>query len=268
MDRAPSGIRQQVETVARAVEGVTGIHGIRVRASGNRYFIDLHVCVPRNTGLEPSHVIGESVEAAVEKAIANSNCIVHVDPSALVEEKLSDRVRVVAANHGIPVHSLHFRNQDGKLHLDLDLEVDASLSLDQAHALSKRLEQSLRAEIPEIHHVHTHIEPRRPEVETTNTLNEEDLPLAREIRAVVRQMPGVIDCHAVEVERAGHDEYIVSLHCTFAENASIEEVHRVASAVERDLKLEYPSIRRVLVHTEPSSVKAGGPGKRGDHSHT
>jgi cation diffusion facilitator family transporter len=265
MDRAPAGIRERVEKVARGVEGVTGVHSIRVRPSGNRLFIDLHVMVPRNTGLEPSHRIGEAVEAAVEKAIASSNCIVHVDPSEFEDEKLSDRVRVVAANHGVPVHSLSLRNQDGKLHLDLDLEVDARLSLEEAHAISKRLEQSLRAEIPEIHHVHTHIEPRRPDVEKTATVSSDDSPLIKEIRDVVRTMPGVMDCHAVEIERAAHDDLIVSLHCTFPEDASIEAVHRTASAVERELKAEYPSIRRVLVHTEPGSMRAGGTAKPGGH---
>jgi divalent metal cation (Fe/Co/Zn/Cd) transporter len=40
----------------------------------------------------------------------------------------------------------------------------------------------------------------------------------------------------------------------------------MASAVERELKTEYPSIRRVLVHTEPGSTKAGGHGKQGSRS--
>jgi len=212
----------------------------------------------------------------VEKAIANSNCIVHVDPSPIEEEGLADRVRVVAANHGVPVHSLHFRTQDGKLQLDLDLEVDARLSLEEAHAVSKRLEQSLRTEIPHLHHVHTHIEPRRPEVETTDTLKPDDSPLMKEIRDLVRVMPGIVDCHAVEIERlgktrpaeSGGEEYLVSLHCTFPENATIEEVHQTATAVERELQLEYPSIRHVLVHTEPRSVKAGTHphGRRDSHS--
>ncbi len=261
MDRAPAGMRRQVEMIARGVDGVIGVHHVRVRPSGNRLFIDLHVCVARNLGFEPSHRIAEAVENAVRAGVPDSDVIVHVDPRPGGEEPLADRVRVVSANIGVPVHHLHLHKQNGKVHLDLDLEVDADLSLNDAHQISRRLERSIRAEVSEIDHVHTHIEPRRVELERTDSLGADAALQAKKIREIVQGMPYVVDCHAVEVERIASGEtlpvggLVVSLHCTFAQNASIEDVHASASAIERSLKQKFPEIRRVLVHTEPAAKR-------------
>jgi divalent metal cation (Fe/Co/Zn/Cd) transporter len=233
------------------VEGVMSAHQIRVRPSGNRFFIDLHICVARNVGFETSHQIAEAVEAAVRKAVENSDVVVHVDPRPAGDEELSERARVIAANLGVPVHDVHFHKQDDKLHLSLDIEVDASLPLDKAHDVSKRLEQALRAGIPEVHHVHTHIEPHRPEEVKTASLGHDSSRLVEELKKAARTVKGIVDCHEVEIEDAGAKELIVSLHCTFAGGASIEQAHQAASEVERKLRSKYPAIQRVLVHTEP-----------------
>lgn len=256
MDRAPRGISQRVEAAARAVEGVLDIHDLRVRPSGNRTFVDLHVSVPRNLGFEASHRVAETVEAAVEGAVSNCDVVVHVDPRPEDEEDLADRVRAVAVNQGVYVHDLSFHSQDSHLHLALDLEVDGNLSLDEAHLVSQRLEQSLREEIPQVHQVHTHIESRLPEVEPAEALGTDSARLAEEVREVTRTVEGVMDCHEVDIGRSDNSEFIVSLHCTFANEATIEQVHRAASAVEKELKARFPAFRRVLVHTEPGSREA------------
>jgi cation diffusion facilitator family transporter len=255
MDRAPRGTRERVEKVARAVEGVSGVHEIRVRSSGARLFIDLHICVARNLGLEPSHRIADAVEAAVRGAVSNSNVIVHVDPRPADEEKLADRVRVVAANQSVPVHHLHFHSVNGELHLTVDLEVEAGLSLDTAHEVSKRLEQSLRAEIPELRQIHTHIEPRRSDVQPADGLGRNSRKIERQVQEVVKGMKGVLDCHEVEIGRSDDGRLMVSLHCTFPDDAKIEEVHRTASRIERALRGRFTNFREVFVHTEPRSTR-------------
>jgi cation diffusion facilitator family transporter len=59
------------------------------------------------------------------------------------------------------VHDLRVRLAGGRYHMELHVEVDASLSVLQGHAIAKEVEGCLRREIPRVERVIIHVDPHQ-----------------------------------------------------------------------------------------------------------
>ncbi len=81
IDTAPQGIAEQIVRTVEALEGVEDCHAVRVRSSGARWFVDLHITMDGQTSLTQAHAITEVVEHQVQKLLPESDVTVHVEPS-------------------------------------------------------------------------------------------------------------------------------------------------------------------------------------------
>jgi cation diffusion facilitator family transporter len=57
-------------------------------------------------------------------------------------------------------HKVRLRKVGSMLMVDLDIEVDESLSVRQAHAIAKSVESAIKQELPDVYDVIVHVEPR------------------------------------------------------------------------------------------------------------
>lgn len=73
--------------------------------------------------------------------------------------------------------------------------------------------------------------------------------IAERIRSRVESLKDVRDCHNVVVRAIGR-KYDVTMHVSLDSDLSFDEVHRIASEVEWEVKKMIPE-SRVTVHTEP-----------------
>ncbi len=80
IDTAPNGVAEQIARTVEALEGVDGCHAVRVRPSGARWFVDLHITMDGQTNLAQAHAITEVVEHQVQKVLPCSDVTVHVEP--------------------------------------------------------------------------------------------------------------------------------------------------------------------------------------------
>ena len=142
-----------------------GVERLRLRLSGNHYFADLTVGMPRNLSFQRTEQMKEQVADAVRLILPEADVVVNVVPRIGRSESIFDRVRAVAARHNLSVHDLSVQHYDGKLHLEQHLEVPESLSLREAHTLVTRIESETRADVPEIDSILTHIESERGTIE-------------------------------------------------------------------------------------------------------
>ena len=71
------------------------------------------------------------------------------------------------------------------------------------------------------------------------------------IQAVVRGVPGVVDCREVRT-RGGADSIYVDLVVHVDGATSLEQAHEVADRIEEALREAYPRIVDVVVHLEPA----------------
>ncbi|MCX6574374.1 MAG: cation-efflux pump [Candidatus Aminicenantes bacterium] len=254
LDSAPDGLKDKIVAAADEVEGVINPGHVRMRRSGARVFIDMAIEVDRNLSFERTHAIAEGVEAKIQALVPGADVVIHTDPRETERENLARRIRAIAERNQLPVHNISVHDDQGEIHVDLHLEVDDHLLLHQAHELASHVEQDLRAEIPAIARVNTHIESRGTGVGSGRDVTAEEGPLVEQVKRVTDAVAGSACCHNILVRRQG-DRFSVSLHCGFDRNLPVIEAHKLSTRIEEALKKDNPAIEQVLVHTEPEAPR-------------
>jgi divalent metal cation (Fe/Co/Zn/Cd) transporter len=67
------------------MKGVHDCHAVRIRPSGARWFVDLHITMDGRTTLTESHRITERIEKKVRSILKGSDVTVHVEPLEMAE---------------------------------------------------------------------------------------------------------------------------------------------------------------------------------------
>src|SRR6202030_2658750 len=124
LDVAPSGLQQQIAAAVANTEGVLRSERVRVRRSGQRYFVDVTISVPRTASLEQAHIASDAVEQHIEKIVPDADVVVHVEPRARSDEDLLETIRAVAQRRGLAVQELSAHQFEGRLFIELHLEVN------------------------------------------------------------------------------------------------------------------------------------------------
>jgi cation diffusion facilitator family transporter len=251
LDSAPPGLAQRVAAEAARVPGVQSVGEVRVRQAGASVFVDLSISVGRSTPLEEAHQVAAAVDERVSRLIERGDVVVHVDPVREGDEHLSETVGTIAARLGLRAHDVHAHDAQGQLYLDLHVEVPWELTLGEAHDQVSRLESGLRQELPAVRSVQSHMEPLLASAAAVEELRPEEADHLRErIAAITREIPGLKDCHSIQIRPspAGHD---VAFHCLADPVLSIAEAHDLSEEVEKELKTRIEGLSSVLVHLEP-----------------
>lgn len=69
---------------------IKGVHRLRTRGLGPSRFIDFHLKLPADLGLEEAHHIGERVMRAIRREIPRSDISIHLDPDTEPDDDLWD----------------------------------------------------------------------------------------------------------------------------------------------------------------------------------
>ena len=256
LDAAPAGLRADVEGAVATVGGVLGVERVRTRSAGNRAFIDLTIGVPRTLPFDRVHQISEQVEEAVQARIPQADVVVHMEPRAAGDESFLDIVRAIAQRNSLQVHELAAHSvREGasgasRLILDLDVEVEDTLTLREAHALADRVEKEIYGELPQVSQINTHIETLDREIVPGEELDDLAAAIERHLADAPYHFPDLLDCHDLQVREAD-GKIIASLHVTLDGNLPITRVHDITQQLEARLHRHFPQIFRLTIHTEP-----------------
>jgi divalent metal cation (Fe/Co/Zn/Cd) transporter len=251
LDAAPAGARGQILSAARGVEGLLEVDRVRIRRSGNRYFVDLLVGMARNVTFQRSEQISAGVTAAVQKILPGADVMVRTVPRPAQAENLFDRIRAVATRHNLNVHDMSVQDFGGRLHVEQHLELDEQLTMKQAHDRVTALEAEIRRDVPEISTILTHIESEPATIETGDEIVR-DAALEKKLKKIGSTIPDVMDVHEVEIKRV-RDRLYVSCHCTVRDDLPLSRVHDVQTEMEIRFKQAEPELFRVLIHPEPAT---------------
>jgi len=253
-DRAPLDAAV-IEEIAEAVDGVEFCDHIRSRGAANDISIDLRVHVKPIVSLDRADAIAEAVRRRLMTSLDGVNDVtVRVEPLVPLPgtaAELFPTLRQVAARYPVTVHEVWAKEVEGKLYVEMDIGVDRSLSLKQAHDLVSKIEQESRQLLPSVAGIHTHIEfasneivPGRPA--TPDVVRH----VRREVDALTHTLPAVHECHGISVQEYDGRVFI-ALHCTVDPLLSLEQAHDTASQVEDWLRRHVPAVGGVTVHVEP-----------------
>jgi cation diffusion facilitator family transporter len=249
LDAAPSGLVERIRDSVEAAEGVLTAERIRVRRAGNRHFVDVTITVPRRLSVEKAHDLSDAVEARVHRLVTG-DVMVHVEPRRDSTEGLFDVIRAVAQRADMPIHEISAQQLDGRLFVDLHLEVDERLSLRQAHRRATELEESIRRELSTDSDVNIHIEPLGMHIPGGEQLRDLEAAVQRHLEVLRGEYPELVDCHQI-IARSVERRILVSCHCAFEGDLPITRVHDITAALEDHVRRRFPQIDRVTIHPEP-----------------
>ena len=245
MDRAPLDAEAAAVAAIEAMQPSIELRRLRMRQAGGRQFADVVIGVSPAAAVGQGHAAADAVEEAVERALPNADVVVHVEPL----EDASLRERVHAAAVAVPrvreVHNIALVDVGGQTELSLHLKLPGELSLDEAHDVAEELENAVRAAIPEIAGVQTHLEP----LTEASAAAEVDADAEALVRRVVREETG---SDPRELRFLRTDGGLVAFLTLGLDGASrLEDAHARASEIEERIRRERPDVADVIVHTEP-----------------
>jgi len=255
IDTAPEGIAERVRSIARRMPGVVGVGRVRARVGGTGLQIDLEVGINRLLSLDRTGEIAREITDRVRAALPGAEIAVSTYPQTLDDETVRERILMIAAYRGHPIHHVTVQRIGARLAISLDLEVDGRRTLGEAHELATALEEAIATELDGDVEVETHIEPLMRE-ETASVAVADSLrnEIAAAAADIARTLPDVLDTHDVQARRDEAGLYI-SLHCTFAPEDTVESVHATVSALEVQLRRRFDAYR-IVTHTEPPEKAA------------
>jgi cation diffusion facilitator family transporter len=86
LDTAPKGMIETITAEVGKIKGIHDCHAVRIRPSGARWFVDLHVTMDGERTLNETHAITEKIEKKVHRILPESDVTVHVEPLELAEK--------------------------------------------------------------------------------------------------------------------------------------------------------------------------------------
>jgi cation diffusion facilitator family transporter len=163
---ADASIRERAHAAAVAVPRVREVHNLALVEIGGRTELSLHVKLPGDLTLDDAHDIAERVEEAIRTAVPEIDDVqTHLEP--LTEASAAREVdagtaavsRIVEQETGRAPRALRFLRTETGLVAFLTLGLDGRTRLDAAHAQASRVEERIRAELPDVADVIVHTEP-------------------------------------------------------------------------------------------------------------
>ena len=147
------------------------------------------------------------------------------------------------------VHNVSLVDLAGRSELSLHVKLPGTMTLAEAHEVAEHVEEAIRAAVPSLDGVQTHLEPIGGLSEGREVQDARD---AAAVERIVRELTGSRP-RALRFMRT--DAGLVAfLTLGLDGGTSLDVAHTRASEIEARLRLEAPEIADVIVHTEPGAA--------------
>jgi cation diffusion facilitator family transporter len=249
-DAVSGKLVQSIFREIRKTEEALKIKELRVRRVGQVTYVDAVVAVSPFAGITDADTIASKIEDNLTKLLGKSSILIHVEPlewDIPLELKIRQATSRVEGARGL--HNLSVTKIGNDLYVTLHVQVDPSLPLEEAHGIAESIEKGIEKTVPQVRQVTVHLEPSM--AETSRGIFVDDKDVSEKIRSVVQTYPGVIEISAITIYKT-EDKMHINVHCLFAGDASISEIHQMISQIEESVRRQI-SNSIVTIHPEPSS---------------
>jgi cation diffusion facilitator family transporter len=250
MDRVPADAYEAARRAIFAEVPGVRLRRLRMRQAAGRHFADVVIGVSPGAAVAQGHAAADAVEDAVQRALPESDVVVHVEPDRTDSEV---RERAQEAAVGVPrvreVHNVSVLTVDGRTEVSLHLKLPGELTLVEAHAVASRVEDAIVEALPEVDSVQTHLEPLAEAAEGRRASAGTFRAVEATALRIVREETGLAPRELRLLEAA--DGLILFLTLGLDPEGALIDAHGVASAVEERIRRELPAISEIIVHTEP-----------------
>ncbi len=248
LDRAPKGVAEQLNKVICTVKGVEECKRIRVRRSGNKYFVDATIFLDPSLSLARASRVASEVEKRILKVLPGADVVIDTDPYKF-PRRVIDHIRALAMEEGFSIHGLTVRNVNGKLHVDAHLEVPSDVSVEEASKLADRFEEVVKDNISNVEDVNVHLEALEYEVDIlSETMVSEEL--IRKIKEAVESFE--VKFPKYDVEAKNYDgESNIYLTIYVDGSMPLGRAYEISSRLEDHIIRSIPSIEDIIIDVEP-----------------
>ncbi|MGI8421681.1 MAG: cation diffusion facilitator family transporter, partial [Gaiellaceae bacterium] len=247
MDRAPAGAEEAARAAIAGIEPGVEVRRLRMRQAAGRHFADVVIAVSPEAAVGQGHAAADAVEDAVQRALPESDVVVHVEPRGTDAEI---RERAHAAALGVrsvrEIHNASVLDLDGTNECALHLKLPGELSLEDAHEVASEVERAIVAAVAEVDAVQTHLEPLA-EIHPGRTAEAGEQ--AEIVCRIVEEMLGRAPRELRFLQTT--DGLVAFLTLGLDAADTLAEAHARASEIEARIRTERPDIADVIVHTEP-----------------
>lgn len=163
-------IWELVKNIAESSPGSRGVHNIHIQEVEGKTYLDFHLEVAASISLKQAHEIADQVEKKLKEANKTiSGITVHIESASdIIQRELSETGTDIrgyvedAAKHFTEIKDVQgiivSRAGDG-FHIVFKCFFDPNLSVEQTHAISTKLEESIRRAYPSVSRIDVHEEP-------------------------------------------------------------------------------------------------------------
>jgi cation diffusion facilitator family transporter len=249
MDTAPEAAQALAREAVVALEPGIQLERLRLRESAGRYFADVVVAVPPGQAVVEGHAAADDVERAIERALPNSDVVVHVEPR---RRGLSLRDRVLAIALTEPAvseaHDITIFEHGDRCSVSLHLKLPADSSLEAAHEIAERIEDQIRA-LPTVSDAITHLEPIERPIAVDPSAPRDDQRILNTVATIIEEQTGTAsgDVRLLPTDAGS----VIFITISVGADKSLTQAHAIASELEEVLRQQIPQIADVVVHTEP-----------------
>jgi cation diffusion facilitator family transporter len=240
---------KRIQSELAKAEANCKCENLKVRKSGEKFFVEATLKVPNYVSLEEAHDITAKIEANIRSVLGKVDTTIHIEPAETHEmptkkliEKLATEVSGVKE-----VHEINTAYSKGKLYITLHALVDPKLSVQEAHEIAEKIEKKIKEAIRELENLTVHIEPFDVKVQKGLVAEEEEI--RRIIYKTAKNYLKALRLKRIVTYVVDKKRYI-NIDCCFEEHISITEAHQIASDIEENIKKNFAETI-VTVHVEP-----------------
>ncbi|HQH26664.1 MAG TPA: cation transporter dimerization domain-containing protein, partial [Oligoflexia bacterium] len=179
-----------------------------------------------------------------------ADVVVQVNAAETDRSKLLSTVRVLAARRNLGAHAIRLCREANSDVLELHLEVDETLSLEQAHEQVSGFEHALKETLPQIDKIVSHIEPSGEETAKLHSMTLSERSISDALHQLKQELGIDLRPHSVR-HYAVRNEISVSFHCYLDGRTNVAAAHDWTIKAEQALRAKLPDLGRVVIHVEP-----------------
>jgi cation diffusion facilitator family transporter len=253
LDEAQPELSRNLQTALAGISGLAEVDRVRVRRMGSRHFIDVQLELEPASTLEHASQVRREVARRIRERLPEADVVVESLPKAHERMSPIEQVQAVAQRNNLTIHDLSIYQIGAALDVEFHLEFHETMPLAEAHEVVSGLEAEIRRAVPGVREIVTHIEPEAAEVGAAMLVDAQEIQgIADRVAEVARAVPGLLDCHDVQV-RTSNGHLALSCHCSFSDTLPVSEVHERVTRLEAAIRRELPQIFRITIHPEPRS---------------
>ncbi len=244
----------QLQALVEQVPSVQRVIRARSRGTADAAQIDIDVEVAPEMTADHTAAIETAIQEKLKQALGPLTEVeVHFVPAQGAQPDYVLTARAAADALGLATHEVRLSEApEGKI-LEMHVEVPAKQTLGAAHEQVTQLERQVRANLPDVTDVITHIEPALSD-EPSGSFNISQ-QIQQDVLALLRKRYSSMGWHHVHTSNYENGTYALTMHVTMPVQMTVEDAHQIAEDAELLVRTTFPQVGRVTIHTEPPESK-------------